>query len=92
MTARYESVIIKSELLVKVGTFKEVIRMYWLYSFFAIVIAFLLFAAVIGVTAIMIISSLIYCVISVILGIFGLQRFTKYVFALVMAAYLLGFL
>ena len=76
----------------KVGTFKEVIRMYWLCSFFAIVIAFFLFATVIGVTAIMIISSLIYCVISAILGIFGLQRFTKFAFALAMVAYLLGFL
>lgn len=76
----------------KVGTFKEVIRMHWLYNFFAIVIAFFLFAAVIGVTVIMIVSSLIYCIISVILCVFGLQRFTKYVFALVMASYLLSFL
>lgn len=92
MTARCKSVIIESELLTKVGTFKEVIRMYWLHTYLAIAVAFFLFATAIGITAMMVVSSLIYCVIGAILGIFGLRRFTKYVFALVVVAYFLGFL
>ena len=92
MTARCKSVIIESELFTKVGTFKEVIRMYWLRTYLAIAVAFFLFATAIGITAMMIVSSLVYCVIGAILGIFGLRGFTKYVFALVMVAYFLGFL
>ena len=92
MTARCKSVIIESELFTKVGTFKEVIRMYWLRTYLAIAVAFFLFATAIGITAMMIVSSLVYCVIGAILGIFGLRRLTKYVFILVIAAYFLGFL
>lgn len=92
MTARCKSVIIESELLTKVGTFKEVMRMYWLRTYLAIAVAFFLFTTVIGITAMMIISSIIYCVIGAILGIFGLKWLTKYVFILVMVAYFLGLL
>lgn len=92
MTARCKSVIIESELLMKVSTFKEVMRMYWLHTYLAIAVAFFLFATAIGITAMMIVSSIIYCVIGAILGIFGLKRLTKYVFILVMVAYFLGFL
>ena len=92
MTARCKSVIIESELLTKVGTFKEVIRMYWLRTYLAIAVAFFLFTTMIGITAMVVVSSLIYCIISAILGIFGLKRLTKYVFILAVAAYFLGFL
>ncbi len=92
MTARCKSVIIESELLTKVGTFKEVMRMYWLRAYLAIAVAFFLFTTMIGITAMVVVSSIIYCIISAILGIFGLRGFTKYVFALVMVAYFLGFL
>ncbi|MCR4753367.1 MAG: hypothetical protein K5837_03025 [Candidatus Saccharibacteria bacterium] len=92
MTARCKSVIIESELLTKVGTFKEVMRMYWLRTYLAIAIVFFLFTTMIGITAMVVVSSIIYCIIGAILGIFGLKRLTKYVFALVMVAYFLGFL
>lgn len=91
MTARCKSVIIESELLTKVGTFKEVMRMYWLRTYLAIAVAFFLFTTMIGITAMVVVSSLIYCIISAILGIFGLKRLTKYVFILAVAAYFLGF-
>lgn len=65
--------------------------MYWLRTYLAIAVAFFLFTTMIGITAMVVVSSLIYCIISAILGIFGLKRLTKYVFILVVAAYFLGF-
>lgn len=65
--------------------------MYWLRTYLAIAVAFFLFTTMIGITAMVVVSSLIYCIISAILGIFGLKRLTKYVFILAVAAYFLGF-
>ena len=65
--------------------------MYWLRAYLAIAVAFFLFTTMIGITAMVVVSSLIYCIISGILAIFGPKRLTKYVFILAVAAYFLGF-
>ena len=48
--------------------------MYWLRTYLAIAVAFFLFATAIGITAMMIVSSLVYCVIGAILVVETMKR------------------